>query len=486
MVTRDEALLTHGLLLGERLHLFAVIRLLVAICIMAGGVFATYVVGIQGLPLGLLALCAGFLVAYDIAVFRTVRSYRKLEVARQAYRHLVRTAHATILIDYLVLTVTLWLVGGSRSPFVAFYILHAMLASVLLTRRAAGIHAAIGYLLLVAMALAEWHQIIPIERPLGAVLGDPGADFRPVLTILLVHGVLTMSATALMTGIAEKLRDGERRLRETSEDLNRLANLRRSFLHVALHDLKSPVHAVITLLDNLAGELGGPLSDQQKRWLARADVRLRGQLDLLRDLAVLGELETGRLEGVMETLDLGALVRAAVEDHLDLAQEQGLSLRTEISPELSAVRGLGRLLSEAVVNYLTNAIKYVRPQGNVIVRVSQFGLRARVEVADDGPGIAPEKLSRLFGEFVRLKTDSSRGQSVPPGSGLGLSIVRRIAEAHGGEAGVSSEQGRGSTFYFEVPVQTGAPVGAEQRTGRKPRARLPARSPDPRLTVHRL
>jgi signal transduction histidine kinase len=453
---RDAAhplLLWHSLLLGERLHLFARLRLAVALGILFGAPFAAYVVGIQDLPVPALMTCATLLGLFDLAVFQVVRPYRSPEQAAAGYRLLSRIAHVTILVDYVVLTCAIWLVGGSESPFLAFYLLHAMVASVLLTRRAAFAHALVGYLLLAGIVVGEWRGILPKHRPVGAVPGGPENDVRVVLTVLFVYGLLTAVATYLMTGIAERLRDGERRLREASEDLEKLADLRRSFLHVALHDLRSPVDTVVTLLDNLMAGVGGPLNERQTASVGRADARLRGLLLLLSDLQVLASLESGRIEQVMEPLDVVALVRQTVDDYREPAEERGLCLVAELPEKLPAGRGVRRLLREAVANYLTNAIKYARSGGTIVVRATSTGPFFRIEVSDDGPGISESDQDALFREFARLKP--GRGQPSVPGTGLGLSIVRRIAEAHGGRAGVESGAGRGSTFFVEIPHDPG-------------------------------
>jgi signal transduction histidine kinase len=451
-------LLWHSLLLGEWLHLFGRLRFIAAAFVVVGAVFADWVVGIEGLPVTALGACAAFLVLSNLVTMRLIRPYRRPEQAAQGYGRLVMVAHSTILLDYLTLTCVIWLVGGGRSPFLAFYVLHAAVAAVLLSRRAAFAHSLVGYLLLVGLVVGEWLSAVPKYRPVGAVFGGSDGDLRVVLTVLFVYGLLTLATTFLMTRIARRLRDGELRLREASEDIEKLANLRRAFLHVVLHDLKSPVGTVVTLLDNLKSGLSGPLNEDQANWLNRAEVRLRGLLDLLRDLQILAELETGRIDKFMAALDVLSLVRTAVDDHADLARERGIGLRAELPERLPAVRGVERLLRQAVANYLTNALKYSPAGGSVVARASSLDLLVRIEVTDDGPGISPSDQRRLFQEFNRL---AMRKGSEPEasGTGLGLSIVRRIAEAHGGRAGVQSDVGQGSTFFLEIPIDLPAHSG---------------------------
>ena len=166
---------------------------------------------------------------------------------------------------------------------------------------------------------------------------------------------------------------------------------------------------------------------------------------------MLADLETEQLDSLMAPVDLLTTVRAAVEDHADAAQQRGQSLKAVLPDKLPTIRGIERLLREAVTNYLTNATKYTEPGGAIVVRVVQLGSFVRIEVIDNGPGIAAQDQVHLFEEFARVARSGSGGRKTS-GTGLGLSIVRRIAEAHNGRAGVESQPGQGSTFFIELPI----------------------------------
>jgi len=442
----SELILTHSLLLGERLYLFARLRFLAAAGIVVAALFASYVVGIPGLDLAALAGTAVFLAVYNVCIFVAVRpGSRGRDGSSQ--RRLASIAHVSILLDYLVLTFALWQVGGTASPFLGFYLLHAILAAVLLSRRAACALAAVGYLCLAVLVLGEWWNVIPRHD----VLGMPVTG-RTVATVLFVYGLLTGVTTVLTTGIVHLLRENEQGQRTASERLERLADLRRSFLHVVLHDLRSPVTTVVTMLEGVRDGVDGPLGDAQRIRVERALARLRGTLELLRGLRVLADLETENLEGLMAPVDLRATIAATIEDQIDAAEQGGHALTVAVSDGLPAVVGVERLLREALANYVSNAIKYTNPGGMIRISAVETGATVRIEVADDGPGIAADERARLFTEFVRVARDRDlRGK--PSGLGLGLSIVRRIAEAHHGRAGVESEPGQGSRFFLELPVR---------------------------------
>jgi len=252
----------------------------------------------------------------------------------------------------------------------------------------------------------------------------------------------------MLVTLSRALQIGEAQMQATLVALERVSALRRDFLHIAVHNMGSPVGATTMFLQNLREGLAGPLNDKQEGWVDRALSRLDGLSRFLVDLRVLATLEAGRLEDEMIEVELSPMLAELVDEYQDIAAGRQQSLLLEAPAGLS-VWGNERLLREAVVNYITNAIKYT-PEGGVIrvmgERAKEF---VRVTVEDDGPGIAPEDQSRLFAEFQRLAQPD--GGDAPNGTGLGLSIVRRVVEMHGGSVGLASRLGEGSRFYLDLP-----------------------------------
>ena len=349
----------------------------------------------------------------------------------------------------MVLTFAIWLVGGGKSPFLAFYLLHAILASVLLSRRAAYGHAAVGYLFLAGLVLGEWSGVIPRHRPLGAVSVGGEDDFSVVLTVLFVYSLLTAVTTVLTTGIVRLLRLNEQGLLEASERLEGLADMRRSFLHVVLHDLRSPVGTVVTMLEGLSGGVDGELGQAAKKRVDRAGEKLRGVLDLLRSLRVLANLETERLESLMAPVDVRATIRAAVEDQTDAAEQGGNACKWCCpSPCQRFAASNGSCVRPWRTTSPTPSSTRIRMAPSWCARCRSVRL------------YASRSATAGLGSLPRIKLACSRScrvakRGAPPaktsGIGLGLSIVRRIAEAHDGRAGVESQAGQGSTFFLELP-----------------------------------
>jgi len=449
---KTPSIFVHGLRLGDRLYTFILIRFLVVGAIVVGAFFAPVVVGIQDLDVAGLVSLAAVLGGCNVITFLVVRPYhRNADRAAEARRFLEGVLHVTIFIDFICLTVAIWLVGGPQSPFQAFFIFHVIIASVLLSTRAAYIHTGIGYVLLTALVVGTWRGWIPPHYPRGAVPCGGILEGRYILTLLVVQGMLFALTALLLTHLMNLLRTDEAELVDANEELSRLSEMRRDFLHIAMHNLRSPVGAVSMMLSNMTSGYGGTLSEQHRQWVDRSQQRLEELSRFIHDLQFLSATEAGALEEHAEPVDMRDLLGRLVEENQDLARAREHVMTFESDDEAASVAGIPRLLREALVNLITNAITYTPEGGRITVRVQKRDQRVRVEVEDNGIGIALEDQGRLFQEFVRVQRDDAPTTKAP-GSGLGLSIVRRIVEAHGGRVQIISELDKGSTFVVELPA----------------------------------
>ncbi len=232
------------------------------------------------------------------------------------------------------------------------------------------------------------------------------------------------------------------------ETLQMREQYRREFLGNVSHELKTPLFTVqgylLTLLD-------GAINDKiiRKKYLERANISVERLINIVKDLDMINKLEAGNLSLTIETFDIVKLIQN-VFDLLEIkANKRNITLffdKKYDTPIL--VRADEKKIEQVLMNLLENAIKYGKTKGKTIVSVkNQSSNKLKISIKDDGEGIQPQHISRIFERFYRVDQSRSRDQG---GSGLGLSIVKHIIEAHNQEVFAESEYGKGSTFSFTL------------------------------------
>jgi len=231
----------------------------------------------------------------------------------------------------------------------------------------------------------------------------------------------------------------ERAARKLAEERRQI---RFEFLSVLAHELKSPLAAVEGNLRILQDRTLGERMVDYDPLLERSMVRLEGMSKLILDLLDLTQLESGQKKRALEPLDAAAMAAQVLEAHQSLAGQKQVRLVLEAPEPVLLDADPGEL--EIIFNNLvSNAIQYNRDGGAVTVQVGARDGVVTFAVRDTGIGMTEEEMGRLFGEFSRIRNEKTRNIL---GSGLGLSILRRLAALYGGEVKVQSSPGEGSTF----------------------------------------
>ena len=232
---------------------------------------------------------------------------------------------------------------------------------------------------------------------------------------------------------------------------SRLEHTKKTLAHIlsiASHDLKAPLAAVQSYLEVILGGFVGELNEKQREMLSRSCVRTAEFIEMIDNILDISRFEAGQME--MAETSLPEVVKDVVETLRPLAEEKELTLTLDLPQEVPRIKGSATRLKQVVTNLVGNAIKFTPPKGEISVTLKEDADDLRVEVVDTGVGISAGDLPRIFDDFYRGLAEDTEAK----GAGLGLSISRRIIEAHNGRIWAESpcpETGKGSKFSFTLP-----------------------------------
>ncbi|MCC6908785.1 MAG: PAS domain-containing protein [Phycisphaerales bacterium] len=292
----------------------------------------------------------------------------------------------------------------------------------------------------------------PVEGEVIVRRAEGAGEAREAERILLVTATVLHGAAEGRIGALLVLND--------VTQLRRLETVRRDFVANVSHEMRTPITAVKGAVETLLDHSEHSPEDVQRllEIIRRHADRMFAILEDLLTLARLDQQE-GRAALEVEPGAVSSLINSAVEACQMLADARQTKIHTECEPELR-VRMNRQLLEQALVNLIENAIKYSPPGSEVHVVGAAVDGGVAISVVDRGEGIEPQHLSRIFERFYRV----DKGRSRQVGStGLGLSIVRHICQAHGGRVEVQSAPGRGSTFQMFLPALGNGPQADEQQ-----------------------
>ena len=229
------------------------------------------------------------------------------------------------------------------------------------------------------------------------------------------------------------------------------ARMKDEFVNLISHELRTPLSSILGYLELVIDDEDNPLSAEQIKYLGTIERNANRLLRLVSDLLFTAQVEAGRFHLLEQEVDLHALVVASLDTAGPGASTRNIRLQLSASEQAVTVWGDPVRLGQAIDNLISNAVKFTPAGGRVAVTIGTLGEndeRASISVSDTGVGIPAEEIDRLFSRFFRASTAT---KNAVPGVGLGLTITKAIAIAHGGRIGVASTVGEGTTFTLDLP-----------------------------------
>lgn len=398
-----------------------------------------------------LTICGLFL--YNAVFLMLVAdAYRQRRVSR---RFIVRCAGAQTTCDLITLAILMHFTGGIENYFLVFFVCPLIVVSECLSVRSAYAHAALGAVLIHGVAWSEFAGVLPHVQ-VGRAMGTE--TYRNTLSVMqftIALSSLLFAVVFLHSSIANRLRQREKELEFAYDRLAKLEESKSFVMRKTSHELRAPLNAVTAMLHVIKLETTSPEQAHLNRFVDRALHRTKSLAQLIEELHRYATLRDAASALQKRRVDFADVVRQNVSLFSPMAEEK--SLHVSVSTEPAHVTGDPEALSEVASNLIVNAIQYTPAGGDVRVTLLRNGADVRFDVADTGIGIRPDALNRVFDEFYRTPEAKS---AFSHGTGMGLPIVRRIVEAHGGSIEVESTLGRGTTFRVYLPLAATAKSAA--------------------------
>jgi signal transduction histidine kinase len=368
-------------------------------------------------------------------------------IAWRSRRWVLGLASLNIAADVLVMTGAIYFTGGILSPMVAIYFVEIAVMA-LLTNVGLTITTVVGCVVMYStMAILVHSGVLPTVPPL--VSSPSEVTTAMVCTMLGFVALVTFAPGIYVALIVEQLRKSERKLAARAEELVEAGRAKSEFTANITHELRTPLHGILGMGELLEDGVYGPISAKQGEIIRTMRGSATGLLELIDSLLVLARAEALRLEIREAPVDIAEVVASVVATGRMLVGRRTLEVASDIAEGLPIVHTDRQKLVQILVNLLANAIKFTPDEGSVRIEAAALGEGGvRIAVKDTGRGIPKGELERIFEPYVQVDGSPVREHG---GAGIGLSVVRTLADRLGLTVAVESELGHGCTFTLTIP-----------------------------------
>lgn len=371
---------------------------------------------------------------------------------RQMTRRLIaQMALGQIACDLGIVCALVHYTGGAENLFVILLLLPIVIAAEFLPQWLAYTVAAAAAGMINALAWGEQQGVLThFHADWGRGARAPGAELHSdpyyVLQLAVAMTLTILAMTVIACNVTSRLRRREAQLEDAYHSLSAADESKSFFMRKAGHEMRAPLAAIYSILDAVTQDCD-PASDEKCHLLHRARQRCRGLMDLVDDLRRYSRVRDPQSILHVRRLRLDRVVNGTVE--LFRTQAAGAGIQLKCRTEQVELNGDEDLLGELVTNLVANAIQYTPSGGTVEVSLAAEGASAVLAVADTGIGLSKEAAEKVFDEFYRAPEAKA---AFPEGTGLGLTISRRIVQLHNGEISAAPREGGGTVFTVRLPV----------------------------------
>jgi PAS domain S-box-containing protein len=273
-----------------------------------------------------------------------------------------------------------------------------------------------------------------------------------IFPIYLSVGEIKEGNYRLFSGIIHDIterKEAENTLKRAKDKLEKLNKMKSEFISVVSHDLRTPLTSIKNAVQLIGTEKAGGLNETQTKFMGMAERNIDRLARLINDLLDLSKLEAGKMQLHFAAVDIYQIIEHCIETFKTRADDKSIELERDIAEGLPLVKVDSDRIEQVFANLMDNALKFTPEGGRISVSAHKIDKWIEVGVEDTGVGLSRENREHVFDHFYQ--TDHTLSQN-RIGSGLGLSIVKHLIEAHGGEISVKSELGKGSRFFFTLPI----------------------------------
>lgn len=429
------------LILHSRIYWSIRLRWAAVLGYLAASLIAKYALHIP-LPFGRISLTLGILTLLNFGYYIILKILKEFSF----FTELVKLS-IHILVDLFFLTLLVHFSGGIENPIYLFYLFHVVLSSIIFPGWMPMLFTTVAVLLFTAMVIAEYQGWI-----IHYSLYNSNLHQNPVLiAVILIVFFITVYFTAyICMTFMHLFRNTKRIIDQQNKKLIETDIQKTRFFQFASHELKSPVIAIKASIDSVLKTFSGSIDEKALNLLSRSSLRAAQMIEIIKELL---DLSMNRglpdFEG-KEIVHLKRIIEKIIQQEAVQAEAKRLAVTTELADGDCSLQGREDDFERIFRNLINNAIRYTPEGGSIKIRTEGAGSLFVFSVTDSGIGIAEDDLKKIFEEFYR--SENAR-RLVNLGTGLGLSLAKRLLENYNGEIEVDSKLGEGSTFRVKLPLK---------------------------------